>query len=218
MKRTILLALIVLSFLPSIEARTVDGCLAPSDITKRPKSWVKPKILTDKQHEDGYRRITTTTVGFAKTALMNKLSPVSCSLTKRKRQGESTYAITFYYWQRNEIHIKEGSRLLLKFEDGSIMTLRIANPIGVLENERHVQSNLTVTYSCSPSYSMTEEQLLKITSQEVVKLRMEIDTGEGYVDVSTDNTKGLFFSDTLRECYYAISEKEKQSNGLYDGF
>lgn len=49
--------------------------------------------------------------------------------------------------------------------------------------------------------------------REVVKIRMEVETGEGYVDVSTDNTKGLYFSDTLRECYDAIAEKEKQSNG-----
>ena len=224
MKRIILLALVMLSFLPSIEARTVDGHLLPSDVKKRPKAWVKPKIETDKQYEDGRRHISTKSVSFANTGMRGKVYPTICWLRKSIWDNGTSYTLVFDITREGKTLIGEGSRLLLKFDDDSIIELTINNKVDGLSNEpkvgRSVYGGGTVYtyYICHPSYSLTEQQIQKIISQEVVKIRMEINTGEGYVDVGTDNTKGLYFSDTLRECYNAISEKEKQSNGLYDGF
>ena len=218
MKRIILLALI-LSFLPSVEARTVDGCLMPSELKKRPKIWVKPKIKTDKQHEEGYRYISTNGVSFANTGMRSSVFPTICSLHKSIWDNRKSYTLTFNIVRAEKTSIGEGSKLLLKFDDGSVIELKL-KPINYykeVKNEVHASSS-GLYYTCNPSYDLTDSQVQKIISQEVVKIRMEISTGEGYVDVSTDNTKGLYFSDTLRECYNAIAEKEKQSNGLYDGF
>ena len=224
MKRIILLALVMLSFLPSIEARTVDGCLLPSEIKKRPKAWVKPKVETDKQYEDGRRHISTKSVSFANTGMRGKVYPTICWLRKSIWDNGTSYTLVFDITREGKTLIGEGSRLLLKFDDDSIIELTINNKVDGLSNEPNVGRSVYgggmvyTYYTCHPSYSLTEQQIQKIISQEVVKIRMEINTGEGYVDVGTDNTKGLYFSDTLRECYNAIAEKEKQSNGLHDGF
>lgn len=224
MKRIILLALVMLSFLPSIEARPVDGCLLPSEIKKRPKAWVKPKVETDKQYEDGRRHISTKSVSFANTGMRGKVYPTICWLRKSIWDNGTSYTLVFDITREEKTLIGEGSRLLLKFDDDSIIELTINNKVDGLSNEPNVGRSVYgggmvyTYYTCHPSYSLTEQQIQKIISQEVVKIRMEINTGEGYVDVGTDNTKGLYFSDTLRECYNAIAEKEKQSNGLHDGF
>lgn len=219
MKRIILLALVMLSFLPSIEARTVDGCLLPSEVKKRPRTWVKPKIETDKQHEEGYRFISTKSVSFADTGVRSLVYPKICSLEKYIWTDKVSYTLTFDITRYAETHISKGSKLLLKLDDGSVIELKLELSKNHKEVRNKVHASSTgLYYTCYPSYVLSETQLLKITSQEVVKIRMEVETGEGYVDVSTDNTKGLYFSDTLRECYDAIAEKEKQSNGLYDGF
>lgn len=224
MKRIILLALVMLSFLPSIEARPVDGCLLPSEIKKRPKAWVKPKVETDKQYEDGRRHISTKSVSFANTGMRGKVYPTICWLRKSIWDNGTSYTLVFDIMREGKTLIGEGSRLLLKFDDDSIIELTINNKVDGLSNEPNVGRSVYgggmvyTYYICHPSYSLTEQQIQKIISQEVVKIRMEINTGEGYVDVGTDNTKGLYFSDTLRECFNAIAEKEKQSNGLHDGF
>lgn len=224
MKRIILLALVMLSFLPSIEARPVDGCLLPSEIKKRPKAWVKPKVETDKQYEDGRRHISTKRVSFANTGMRGKVYPTICWLRKSIWDNGTSYTLVFDITREEKTLIGEGSRLLLKFDDDSIIELTINNKVDGLSNEPNVGRSVYgggmvyTYYTCHPSYSLTEQQIQKIISQEVVKIRMEINTGEGYVDVGTDNTKGLYFSDTLRECFNAIAEKEKQSNGLHDGF
>jgi hypothetical protein len=224
MKRIILLALVMLSFLPSIEARPVDGCLLPSEIKKRPKAWVKPKVETDKQYEDGRRHISTKSVSFANTGMRGKVYPTICWLRKSIWDNGTSYTLVFDITREEKTLIGEGSRLLLKFDDDSIIELTINNKVDGLSNEPNVGRSVYgggmvyTYYTCHPSYSLTEQQIQKIISQEVVKIRMEINTGEGYVDVGTDNTKGLYFSDTLRECFNAIAEKEKQSNGLHDGF
>ena len=224
MKRIILLALVMLSFLPSIEARPVDGCLLPSEIKKRPKAWVKPKVETDKQYEDGRRHISTKGVSFVNTGMRGKVYPTICWLRKSIWDNGTSYTLVFDITREGKTLIGEGSRLLLKFDDDSIIELTINNKVDGLSNEPNVGRSVYgggmvyTYYTCHPSYSLTEQQIQKIISQEVVKIRMEINTGEGYVDVGTDNTKGLYFSDTLRECFNAIAEKEKQSNGLHDGF
>lgn len=214
----------MLSFLPSIDARPVDGCFLPSDVKKRPKAWVKPKIVTDKQREEGRRHISTNGVSFANTGMRSRVFPTAFSLHKSIGDNRQSYTLTFEITREGKTFIGEGSKLLLKFDDGSITELTIKKKIDELSNSPHVGSSVYggghvyTYYTCNPSYDLTESQIQKIISQEVVKIRMEINTGEGYVDVSTDNTKGLYFSDTLRECYNAIAEKEKQSNGLHDGF
>ena len=214
----------MLSFLPSIEARPVDGCLLPSEIKKRPKAWVKPKVETDKQYEDGRRHISTKSVSFANTGMRGKVYPTICWLRKSIWDNGTSYTLVFDIMREGKTLIGEGSRLLLKFDDDSIIELTINNKVDGLSNEPNVGRSVYgggmvyTYYTCHPSYSLTEQQIQKIISQEVVKIRMEINTGEGYVDVGTDNTKGLYFSDTLRECFNAIAEKEKQSNGLHDGF
>ena len=214
----------MLSFLPSIEARPVDGCLLPSEIKKRPKAWVKPKVETDKQYEDGRRHISTKSVSFANTGMRGKVYPTICWLRKSIWDNGTSYTLVFDIMREGKTLIGEGSRLLLKFDDDSIIELTINNKVDGLSNEPNVGRSVYgggmvyTYYICHPSYSLTEQQIQKIISQEVVKIRMEINTGEGYVDVGTDNTKGLYFSDTLRECFNAIAEKEKQSNGLHDGF
>lgn len=214
----------MLSFLPSIEARPADGCLLPSEIKKRPKAWVKPKVETDKQYEDGRRHISTKGVSFAITGMRGKVYPTICWLCKSIWDNGTSYTLVFDITREEKTLIGEGSRLLLKFDDDSIIELTINNKVDGLSNEPNVGRSVYgggmvyTYYTCHPSYSLTEQQIQKIISQEVVKIRMEINTGEGYVDVGTDNTKGLYFSDTLRECFNAIAEKEKQSNGLHDGF
>ena len=224
MKRIILLALVMLSFLPSIEARTVDGHLLPSDVKKRPKAWVKPKVKTDKQYEDGRRHISTKGVSFANAGMRSKVYPTICWLRKSIWDNGTSYTLVFDIIREGKTLIGEGSRLLLKFDDDSIIELTINKKVDELSNEPNVDRSVYgggmvyTYYTCHPSYDLTESQIQKIISQEVVKIKMEINTGEGYVAVGTDNTKGLYFSDTLRECFNAIAEKEKQSNGLHDGF
>lgn len=191
------------------------------NITKRPKSWVRPKIVTDKQNEDGTRTITTSGVGYANTSLRSAL-PTVFHLKKRISKEQTLYLLVFERTQSKKTFIKEDSKLLFKFEDGSMMELKISHAIKEIDNKPHASSSLhsssAVYYTASPAYELTEEQINKLITTEVVKLRMEIDTGEGYEDQGVDNTKGWYFSDTLRECYEVIAEKEKKSNGIYDSF
>ena len=186
------------------------------DTKKRPKLWVKPKIVTDKQNEDGTRTITTSGVSYASTGLRSTM-PTVLHLKKRIDKEQTRYLLVFERTMSKKTFIKENSKLLLKFEDGSMMELKIVHAIKEIDNNPQVTLSV-ILYKACPAYELTEEQINKLITTEVVKFRMEIDTGEGYEDQGVENTKGWYFSDTLRECFNAIAEKEKQSNGLYDGF
>lgn len=186
------------------------------DTKKRPKLWVKPKIVTDKQNEDGTRTITTSGVSYASTGLRSTM-PTVLHLKKRIDKEQTRYLLVFERTMSKKTFIKENSKLLLKFEDGSMMELKIVHAIKEVDNNPHVSLS-ALYYTASPAYELTEEQINKLITTEVVKFRMETDTGEGYEDQGVENTKGWYFSDTLRECYEAIAEKEKTSNGLHEGF
>ena len=115
--------------------------------------------------------------------------------------------------------IDKGRKMLLKFEDGSIIELENCEEIGIADYEYEVTSYGT-NYYVYPSYTITEEQIQKIINGNVIKVRIEINTG--YLDreikgKKKKSVKGRM-SEDMKEIYDNVKAASLQKKSIYDDF
>ena len=111
--------------------------------------------------------------------------------------------------KHREWEFTKGRKLLIKLKDGSIIELSVYKTL---------EDNDYEGYSAHIQYLVSETDIEKMISNDVVKLRIENDVDYKDVDV-----KGNLFTKGIKKLYTAIKEErkiEKKSGdaGLYEGF
>ena len=160
------------------------------------------QIDIDKVEEDGSRIITTKSQYFngnEKVALACLIDP----------NGNNTYVLLLTI---DKMEISKGRKLLLKFKDDSIMELNNRKEIGPADYKYYVVLGSTI-YFVFPEYPLTEEEVIKITKGEVVKIRLE--NNKEHIDLKVKNNK---FSRKIKESHENIISEKNRKNGIYDGF
>ncbi len=108
--------------------------------------------------------------------------------------------------------IDSGRVLLIKFEDGSVMELKNCNPIGPADYQYQVTKYGT-NYYLNPHYPISEEQLQKLLTEKVTKVRIEHDAGHFDRDINSKK-----FNKRINNLYKQVVNRLSVSNDVHDGF
>ncbi len=113
-----------------------------------------------------------------------------------------------------KIQIQKGRKLLIKFDDGSIMELENVQEVGLADYTYKVVGGGTMTlYYVRPSYLLTEAQVKEIINKTAVKLRIEFDSGQADRDIKKN---GL--SKNLAPMYESILKALSTKKTIYSDF
>ena len=168
------------------------------------------KIVWDKTESDGFRSIAT-----SKTICSSgEKKDVSISLdasTFPEMKDTSLY-LSFYVQTYSECSVPKGGKLLVKLFDDSVIEL--STPISYEDNIGSFYSGYVVrTFRIYPRYKVSEEQVDKIISFGVKKLRMEL-FPSNYDKEFTEDKIGKSFSVTYPLIKKALNEKKTFSDGF----
>lgn len=108
--------------------------------------------------------------------------------------------------------IEVGRKMLIKTDSGDIFEFENNKYIGPADYEYSV-TDLGTNYYLLPSYPITEEQIVKLCSSKVTKVRFETDSGTFDRDI-----KSKKFKKALSEMYESIVAAKSRKNTVYDGF
>lgn len=173
------------------------------------------KIIVDKVEDDGTRFITTQMVYSGYRGIY-----VGLSSYHSKKMDTTAYSIIIRYGSSSVRTIEKGRKLLLKLSDNSIITLENYEEIGAADYEWEILKQGTyyeqTVYYVFPCYHITKEQLSKICANEVIKIRLEYNSGE-YTIEETKRKKNQF-STIIRYAYSFITEAYKKEKDIYTDF
>ena len=102
------------------------------------------------------------------------------------------------------VDINEGNKLLLKLENGEVVTL---------ETQVNAMYKPTQNYMTYPIYDISEEQLLKLATNNVIKLRIE--TSSENLDKTI---KGNKVSNGIKESVPVVKAALKEKKDIYSDF
>ena len=162
-------------------------------------------IMVDKE-KDGYRIIQTdrTPHVFLVKGTMND---GAISLDIWEKDGIKQYSICIYFYTVEDI--EKNAKLLLKFGNDEILELKSSDR-STTQRVGTFPIIQTLTYV---SYPISREQLQKVMSNNVVKLRVE--TSTDHID---GKVYGKKFTNTICNDYALIEQALQQENSLYDDF
>jgi len=164
------------------------------------------KITYDKTDEEGSRVILTSEesiyTGWTNSAALNM-----GVVTYGKNNADSLLVI-FLTLNEGILQFEKGRKLLLKCQNGDIIELQNTREIGAGDYKSNVTSSGT-----SPQYSVTEEQIQKIIDGNIVKIRIETNTGELDRDIKKNK-----FSKAVANDYPFLKERLKKQKRITDGF
>lgn len=163
------------------------------------------KVIVDKI-KDGFRIVQTerTPHVFLVGGTMND---GAVSLDCWQKDGVKQYSIVLYFY--SEYNIEKGSKLLLKFNNDEILELYSSSDIGHVWTG-NAFAQIPVYFV---DYNVTLEQLNKIMTQNIVKLRAE--TFSDHID---GKVYGKKFTKTINKDYGLIEQALKKEVSLYDDF
>ena len=162
----------------------------------------------DKQEEDGSRIIISSAANlytkFTTAAGFNLSTTIMPSGTQ-------------FWWlditlNEGKGQIEKGRLLLIKFDDDSVMELNNDKHIGAADYTYQVTKYGT-NYYLHPCYPLTVEQLNKLRTANVVKVRIEHDTGHFDREINTKK-----FNKGINRMYDEIQMRMSVSNNVRDGF
>lgn len=166
-------------------------------------------IEVDKALENGRRTISTKSynlyMGFTSSIWYN----LKCIMLK---EGDTTFFLGLTLVEKEKIQIDKGRKLLIKFDDGSIMELSNFTRIGPGDYQYSVSSG-SVSYYFMPQYTITEEQITKLSNKKVIKIRIEHD-----IDVIDRDITARKLNNGISEAYAAIIETLRTRKTIYTDF
>lgn len=162
-------------------------------------------ILVDKV-KDGFRFVQTerTPHVFLVKGTMND---GAVSLDYRSNDEFKQYSVVLYFY--SDYNIEKGAKLLLKLDNDEIMELS-SNDKASSTYVGNAFAQILVSFV---SYDLTTEQLKKIMTHNVVKLRVE--TFSGFLN---GKVYGKKFSKAISSDYKEIQKALSKKNSLYEGF
>lgn len=175
------------------------------------KRKTKAKILSDDVNSDGLRHITT-----SERTTMSSSEDKAFIVSLRAFESESDgvrYCLEWKYVRSGvEPNIKEGSPVLLKLGNDSILNLNINNvytPFPYISAVYYSTIKIYTTYF----HTYIREEDLKLLEKGLKKIRTEIDNAPFDVVLKKDN-----ISQFLLEEYNLIKEQMKEKKTFYDDF
>lgn len=112
-----------------------------------------------------------------------------------------------------KMQIDEGRKLLIKFDDNSIMELSNITRIGPADYEYRVTKYGT-DYYVQPAYAITEKQIHELMTKKAVKVRIEHDIDQIDRELSDLNKLGK----GITAAYESIKEALGKSKNIYSDF
>ena len=175
------------------------------------------QIVVDKVEENGTRLIVTQKVYSGYPGIYVGLS----SYRVKIGQSDTTvYKLSIRYGSQNKRQISVGRKLLLKLSDNNIITLENAEEIGATDYTSELVQPGTyyerMVYYVFPDYDITESQISQICKNEVIKIRLEYNSGE-YTIEETKRKKNKFAT-VIRNAYSEIQETYKTEKDIYTDF
>ena len=181
----------------------------------------QPKIFSDVQNEDG-RSIGTNLVTFASYKKGFKWD-MCMSYYEKYEDGDTTsvYAVGFDLSTRTPIDMDEDSRMLIKFDNDTIIETTVLHKLG--PTDFHFKSTYgVVSYTFMPFYILTDAQMDYISAHKIVKIRLEAPwSNQGYFDYyEAPHSKIWTPSETIAAFRKVIQKRlrEKPNNTIYDNF
>ena len=163
------------------------------------------KVIVDKV-KDGYRYVQTERTSHV--FLVNgTIYDGAISLNCIEKDGFEQYSIVLYFY--SEYNIKKGSKLLLKFDNGDILELYSNSDI-IHTTTGNAFAQISI---CFVDYDVTLEQLEKIMTHNVVKLRAE--TFSDYID---GKVYGKKFTKAIIQDHVLIKKALENEVSIYDNF
>lgn len=140
----------------------------------------EPLIEEDKQEDSGTRKILTNYVYFAKGD--NKEESLGLSYYHYVLSDGKTidqYAISLLRTSLVRMVLDKGRKLLLKFDNDSVLTLKTLTAVKTYNN---VYSRISDCYKVLYTYYATKDDLKKIMDNNVRKIRIE--ENDSYTDIT----------------------------------
>lgn len=126
--------------------------------------------------------------------------------------------ISFYIFDMNwdeDQKFREGYKALFKHASGAFTEITCVDEDG--RSSLEWKPIPIVNIHSHALYYITEEQVVSITKDPVVKIRIEYD--KGYLDIDCARKDGTSrFSDYVKKAYNVIEQAKKNKTGLYDNF
>lgn len=171
-------------------------------------------VLIDTYAEDSSRIVVSNSKFLYQFISNNTTFSVGCI---QNVNGEKIWALQLCICE-SKMTISPGRKLLFKFDNGDIMELTNYKDIGPADYEYKVTSSKT-EYYVSPSYQITEDQILKITQGNIVKVRIEHNAGffdremRGFT-----KKKPSRFPEYLGELYADVKVALSKERSIIDNF
>ncbi len=116
--------------------------------------------------------------------------------------------------EQNPPQIDKGRKLLVKLNNGAIITLENATKIGPLDIETWKGAYNMVEYRVYPMYQVSRLDLLRMINEDVEKIRIETDEAEN-LDYTIKRSK---MSDALYEGLKNIEQALSVKKDIYSDF
>ncbi len=179
------------------------------------------RIFSDQQNEHE-RYIDTFPVTFAD---YKKGFSYDLSVTYKEIYQEADtikqWRVGFWLTLGHPSKMDEGQRILLKFEDGSIMERYLSYPLTEANFSINRVYNV-ITYKFTPFYDFSEEDIDYISEHRIVKIRLEAEwNARGYFEYEVaPHSKVWRPSEVIKTLSSAIRARlqSRPHNTIYDDF
>jgi len=158
---------------------------------------------------DGSQEMITTSCCYARSnGLFSKHQEVAMSQVVLPTDSVR-WCIVLPLVVKQKYEIAEGSRLRLKLQNGTTVSLPCANSVTKMDNRAEMGN----TYTITPRYAITEEQIGKLSQWEVESLSLE--TTNGNIDIdSKDYSREWRFGSIVQRCHNVLKWKLDELRGM----
>lgn len=170
---------------------------------------VQKVIQVDKTEEDGKRTISSKRYNLYRGWSTSIGYNLDCIILA---EGDTSFFLGLIIQEDTRLRIDEGRKLLIKFEDGTLMELMNFTRIGPGDYTYSVSSS-SVSYYMRPFYSITQEQIKQLMTKRASKIRIEHD-----IDVIDRNITAEKMSNGISEAYTIIMKALKTPKTIYSDF
>lgn len=169
------------------------------------------EIVFDKVDGNNERRVETTMKSF--THWTND-EEIMYGMEAKEKFGKIAYRLAMQFKSKKKIRLDTYMRLLLKTKAGTIIELKCSQGGRDDTGELYDPVSMIYEYKVKGYYDITDEQIIKITSEGLEKIRMELydrDINEKY---SASRNAGAY----IAYSYNALNRRIEERRSFPDDF